>query len=170
MMKILGCILIFIGSTCIGTLKAATYRDRRAELEDTLELIRLLQMEITYRKDSLQKSFMKTASLKDCWFSQLLKGCCEELSNNESLVKAWEISLNKNMQNCPLYHSDLVIIKDISMGIGRSDIEGQKKVFEPALIRIQSALSESKEMERRQGRMYRSLGISVGILIFILFI
>lgn len=170
MLKILGCILVFAGSTCIGMLKASSYKERRVELENTLELLRLLQMEITYKKDSLQKSFMKTAALKECWFSQLLRDCCEELSENHTLENAWNRSIQNNLLNCPLYHNDLVIINDLSMGIGKSDIKGQSKVFEPTLIRLETACMEAKEQEQRQGKMYRSLGISAGILIVILFI
>ena len=80
MFKILGCIMIFAGSTCIGLLKSASYKSRRTELENTIELLRMLQMDITYRKDSLQKTFVKTADLKECWFSDLLISCSDLLA------------------------------------------------------------------------------------------
>ncbi|MGN0703745.1 MAG: hypothetical protein ACI4LD_04215 [Lentihominibacter sp.] len=170
MLKILGCIMIFAGSTCIGLLKSASYKARRTELENTIELLRMLQMNITYRKDSLQKTFVKTAELKECWFSDLLINCSDLLAQHMTIAEAWRISIEKNMAMYPLYHDDLEVLKDVAMGLGKSDTTGQSNVFEPALLRLASALREAAEQEKKQGRMYRSLGISAGLVIVILFL
>ncbi len=42
MLKIAGCILIFAGCTSLGFIKSSGYAARRRELENALELIRLL--------------------------------------------------------------------------------------------------------------------------------
>lgn len=168
MFKILGCILVFTGSTCIGIIKSASYKARRTELENTMELLRMLQMNITYRKDALQKTFIRTADLKECWFSELLRSCSNMLAEHMTIEDAWQISIDRNMALCPLYHNDLEILKDIAMGLGKSDIKGQADIFEPALLRLTAALSEAAELEKKQGRMYRSLGMAAGLVIVIL--
>ena len=75
MLKIAGCILIFAGCTSLGFIKSSGYAARRRELENALELIRLLAVEITYRQDHLAKTFMKVSELKRCWFSDVLHSC-----------------------------------------------------------------------------------------------
>lgn len=168
MFKIIGCILIFTGSTCIGLIKSSSYKARRTELENTIELLRMLQMDITYRKDSLQKTFTKTADLKECWFSELIRNCGSLLQQNMTIEAAWQKSIESKMAVCPLYHSDLEILNDMSIGLGKSDASGQKNVFEPALLRLTSALQEATDQEKKQGRMYRSIGIAAGLVIVIL--
>ena len=170
MFKILDCIMIFAGSTCIGLLKSASYKSRRTELENTIELLRMLQMDITYRKDSLQKTFVKTADLKECWFSDLLISCSDLLALHMTIEEAWRTSIERSMAMCPLCCDDLEVLKDVAMGLGKSDTTGQSSVFEPALLRLTSALHEASEQEKKQGRMYRSLGISAGLVIVILFL
>ncbi|HIU25673.1 MAG TPA: stage III sporulation protein AB [Candidatus Copromorpha excrementigallinarum] len=162
MLKAAGCILIFIGCCTAGFIKAASYRDRRAELESVLELVRILNMEICYRKDSLKKIFERISSEKDCWFSSHLAECGRQLENQLSLSEAWSISLDKTKEFCPLLEKDKEILRDISMGLGRSDTGGQKKIFEAALLRLERNRAEAGEQEARQGKMYKGLGIAAG--------
>lgn len=168
MLKLAGCILIFMSCAALGFMKASSYRARRAELEDTLELIRMLDMEISYRRDTLSKTFSSVADMKNCWFSRILKGCSEAMRNQERLETAWQKSIEDNMGNCPLDQGDIAILKDISTGLGKSDVRGQRNVIEPAVMRIQQRLAEAAEQEKKQGRMYRGLGIASGVVIAVM--
>ena len=47
MVKVIAGILLFFGCTALGFSKASGYKNRRVELEDTLELIRLLHLDIS---------------------------------------------------------------------------------------------------------------------------
>lgn len=170
MLKLAGCMLIFAGCTLLGFIKAASYKERRRELEEILELIRLLELEISYRKDSLYKAFYKTGSLKDCWFSHVLTCCSNNLQQQNSMYCSWETAIADNIKNCPLQRKDIDILNDISLGLGKSDTAGQKKLIEPAIIRLEAALAESKEQEIKQGKMYKALGTSAGIAIAVILI
>ena len=64
MVKVIAGILLFFGCTALGFSKASGYKNRRVELEDTLELIRLLHLDISYRKDALAKTFQRAALQK----------------------------------------------------------------------------------------------------------
>ena len=66
MVKVIAGILLFFGCTALGFSKASGYRNRRVELEDTLELIRLLHLDISYRKDALAKAFQRAGLQKAC--------------------------------------------------------------------------------------------------------
>lgn len=50
MLRLLLCVVIFICCTSLGIIKASSIRNRRAELENTLELIRLLELDISTGK------------------------------------------------------------------------------------------------------------------------
>lgn len=170
MIKFVTCILIISGCTAIGFIKAYTYKARRIELENTLELVRMLELEIAYKKDSLKKIFERISSLKSCWFSQVLKDCGDCLGNEKPLNMAWHQAIRYNSAQCPLLKDDIEILKDVSMGLGKSDIKGQKQIIEPAVAKLESKIKEAKNAEIKSGKMYRSLGIATGIVIAVIFL
>ena len=168
MLKFAGCILIFMSCAALGFMKASSYRDRRIELEDTLELIRMLDMEISYRRDPLAKTFGNVAAMKNCWFSHILRECAGAMKKQEPLEAAWRRAIDENISACPLDQGDIAILKDIPTGLGKSDVQGQRNVIEPAVMRIQSHLTEAVEQEKKQGRMYRGIGIASGVVIAVM--
>ncbi len=170
MLRILVCILIFICSSSLGFIKAASYKGRTEELENILELMRLLDMEITYRRDSLAKAFDNVSESKICWFSHVLKSCSDMLNNRKSLSYSWKHAIAENMERCPLKEKDLFILEDISSGLGKSDIDGHKNFIAPIIIRLEANMAEAVEQEKSQGRMYRGLGIAAGIVIAVVLI
>ena len=170
MLKIAGCILIFASCCGAGFIKAASYRARRAELENTLELVRLLGMEICYRKDSLKKTFETVSSRKECWFASILSECGKMMGEHVPLTQAWNSSLKELESRCPLAEKDIEILGDMSMGLGRSDAGSQKDLLTPAIARLEENVREAKEQELSQGRMYRGLGIAAGTVISIMLI
>lgn len=170
MLKLVACIMIFTSCTSLGFIKASSYTSRRAELENALELIRLLDLEISYRKDSLHKTFKRVSILKPCWFSDVLEECSQMLTQQNSLHEAWDYALKNNLSSCPLQSKDIEILKDISMGLGRSDTQGQKNIFRPAVTRFEASINDAKNIELKMGRMYRSLGIASGIVIAVMLI
>ena len=102
MVKVIAGILLFFGCTALGFSKASGYKNRRVELEDTLELIRLLHLDISYRKDALAKTFQRAALQKSCWFADVLQECAEGLTAQKTLGKTWQDALYKEKEGCPL--------------------------------------------------------------------
>lgn len=170
MIKLTGCVLIFISSCLLGSMKAATYKSRTRELENILELIKLLELEISYRKEPLEKTFRKVASQKSCWFSTVLAGSAEALNRLQRLHEAWQEALENAWGKSPLDSRDMEILRDMALGLGRSDAEGQSRILEPAALRLKTRLDQAREQEAKQGRMYRGLGISAGVVIVIMII
>ena len=170
MLKIAGCILIFAGCTSLGFIKSSGYAARRRELENALELIRLLAVEITYRQDHLAKTFMKVSKLKRCWFSDVLRSCSLCMKEQRPLADSWEAALSENAKNCPLHERDTAVLRDIAAGLGRSDAKGQQDIIKPAVIRLETCLADAGEQEKKQGRMYRGLGMAAGAVIAVMLI
>ncbi|NLD20328.1 MAG: hypothetical protein GX663_08835 [Clostridiales bacterium] len=169
MLKILGCLMMFSGCTALGFIKAETYKLRRVELGNTLESIRLLQIDMTYKKETLQRAFKHLQDVKPCWFSKLLIACSHNLSKSGSVTEAWQMSL-KNSSDSPLKKEDIVILNDIFTGLGKSDITGQESIFKPAIFRLEAAYDDALAEEKKQGRMFKCLGSFAGLAIVILLI
>ena len=117
MVKVIAGILLFFGCTALGFSKASGYKNRRVELEDTLELIRLLHLDISYRKDALAKTFQRAALQKFCWFADVLQECAEGLTAQKTLGKTWQDALYKEKEGCPLLSEDVEILTDLFLGL-----------------------------------------------------
>ena len=76
-------------------------------MEDTLELIRMLDMEISYRRDPLAKTFGNVAAMKNCWFSHILRECAGAMKKQEPLEAAWRRAIDENISACPLDQRDI---------------------------------------------------------------
>lgn len=170
MLKVMGCVLIFVSCCGLGFLKSAGYRARSSELEDIIDIIKLLELEITYRKETLSKAFRKAAQQKPCWFSAVLQSCSIGLKERLPLDKAWAEAIEAHEACAPLEKKDLDVLQDMALGLGRSDTDGQSRLLEPVTIRIQTCLADAKHKEEKLGRMYKGLGISSGIIIVIMII
>lgn len=170
MFRLLSCVLIFISCSSLGFLKASSYKARTKELENILELVRLLNMEIVYKRDSLAKTFENVSHIKVCWFSEVLKSCSDMMKQQNTMEYSWKYALEENIKDCPLNGSDIGILRDMSMGLGKSDIKGQKNLMKPAVIRIETNLKDAKDQELKQSKMYRSLGIAAGTVISVILI
>ncbi len=166
-MKIAGCILLFFGCCLMGYMKAFTYKSRVKELENVIEIIKLIEVEITYRKESIKKVFKRVSGVKNSWFSNVLGECEKNLEDNESFDKAWKNSI-KNQDKCPLNSSDIEILNDLAAAIGRSDAEGQSKMIVPVVIRLNRNLESAKSSYRNQGKMYKGIGVASGATLMIL--
>lgn len=118
----------------------------------------------------MAKAFERTSRLKDCWISEVFNSCAEELRAQKPLNESWYAAMQTHINRCPLGRNETDIIRDISMGLGKSDINGQSKIFTPAIIRLEKCLKDAAEQEHKQGKMYIGLGIAAGIAAAIILI
>jgi len=170
MIKVISCFTLVICCSLLGYFKASSYRRRCQELENIIELLKLLELEITYKRDPLFKTLRRLSEIKTCWFSELLKTCCVKLNNNNSMIASWEYSIDMNKTRSPLISDDVDILNDFILGLGRTDTEGQKKLFEPTIHRLSSNLKDATLLEHKLGKMYIALGTAVGAVTVILLI
>ncbi len=170
MIKVTGCILLIISCSLLGCLKANSYKERTRELEHTMEIIKLLDIYITYKKEPLSKAFHRASAAKKCWFSNVLSDCCNLMNEKHSLDASWETSIKNHLLGSPLIDDDISIIEDVIMGLGKSDSEGQRRVLDPVLVRLAGNHKAALSREKTLGKMYKTLGVAAGIVITIIII
>lgn len=152
----------------LGMIKASSFKSRRKELENIIEVLQLMDIEITYRREPLFKTFCKTSSDRSCWFAKALDICGKELKNRKSLKEAWRISTMSLNEECPLDDDDKSILADLISALGKSDTEGQKKLLESTVSKLKINLNKASVIEHNQGKMYTALGTAAGIITVIL--
>ena len=170
MVKIIGCLLMLAGCYMLGQFKASSYAARCKELENIIETAKLLEMNISYTKDPLAKAFIKATANKTSWYADVLKLCSENMSNRLSLNESWEKAVENSSKHCPLTKDDISILDNLIQGLGKSDSESQMKILEPTMIRLQINLNKAYTDNQKQGKMYKAIGTSAGIILVILLI
>lgn len=170
MLKMTGCVMVFISCLCIGYFKALSFRGRCIELENILEILRLMELEITYRKDPLTKLFRKVSESRKCWFTNVLVTCSDMMDIRYSLRDSWATALNEWQTGCPLEKDDVDILRDMVSGLGRSDSRSQSKILTPTALRLEANLKKAEEREEKLGRMYKAMGLAAGAVIVILIV
>ena len=168
MLKFIGCIMIFISCYWFGSIKAFGYKERCKELENIIEIIKFIELEITYKKEPLSKAFKKACRIKECWFTSVLKESGSMLENNESLSTSWQQSLSIQENDCTIKSEDLTIMEDMIIGLGKSSSEDQRKILEHVSLRLSSNLQKARSQEEKMGRMYKALGTAVGIVLIVI--
>lgn len=170
MIKVTGCILIILSCSLIGWMKGNSYKERTIELENIIEMIKLIELYITYRKEPLIKAFDKVSTTKKCWFSNVLKDCKYYMDNKLELDDSLKKAIDDHIGSTPLNEEDILVLEDLTMGLGKSDSESQRRILEPILIRLNNNQNSARYRESSMGKMYKTLGTAIGIVISILII
>jgi stage III sporulation protein AB len=172
MLKLLLCLLIFISCSLLGYLKALGYTQREMELKEFLQALISLESEMQYRRDPILVCLKRVSQSKQNSATSLFSILYDKLfcSNENDFYKAWCTSIDKVYKHQNLISSDIMIIKDIGLDLGKSDIQSQGRFFARQYQLLEVQIAQAQEDCKTKGKMYRSLGISIGIIIIIIFI
>lgn len=154
----------------LGFLYGDKFTRRSAELCDLEKILIFLQKDIEYAYSYIPEALIKASSYSTTIFSEVFRDIGNSLNINAvaSVSEAFYVSINKYRDSLNLKELDYDIIKDLSQGIEEGDIEGQRKVFSLSLSRLRSQIEEAAEMKKKNVRMYRYLGICLGLMVVIL--
>lgn len=172
MVKIVILSAIVILSSMIGFEFGQAVKVRRDNLSRLLDGIINLENEIFYCLTPLYEAAMKTSKRTSKPISIFFNDLSEELTKNdtESVRDAFKSCIQKDSNILGLSNDDYDILLDLSASIGTTDIDGQKKIFDIAVNRIKNNLKHATDDAEKNVKMYRVLGVSIGLMIAIFLI
>lgn len=155
-----------------GQLKAKSYDNRLTYLQDFISTLKILESEMKYRLDPLPEVFSRMSKSKKGLSGELLGKTCEIRNENHSFdfSSCWHAAVDAIYQDSSLTLKDRQIISDIGIDLGKTDMLGQSSLFSRAFTLLNDQVAEAIEEKKTKGKMYKSLGAAVGVLIVILFI
>ena len=98
----------------------------------------------------------------------MMRHCSHSLQNQRSLDESWYLAKDRYDSSNYLSDNDMTILDDLFVSLGKSDSEGQHRLFEAAILRLRSNLNEAKNIESKKGKMYISISTAAGIVTSIL--
>ena len=163
---------IFLLCSYLGYIKAYDYTCRVNNLKSFIFTLKYLEDEIIYKRNSLPEALKATAEGKSTDAAKLfLDSVCADFSHNSSeLYKNWCTKIDCVLSNSSLTTEDKEIILELGKGIGSTDIMGQSQLFSRIHKLLEEQLGEAQKLAATKGKMYKSLGIAVGLALVILFL
>lgn len=170
--KLILCILILLAGVGIGHLKARTYDNRVYHLQELITTLKVLESEMKYRMDPLPELLMRVSGIKEGMSAALLETAGFLLKNQAArdLPDCWSEAVETAFRESALNREDKRIISDLGIELGKTDMESQTGMFQRTFSLLEAQAAEAVEEKKTKGKMYKSLGTAIGVLIVILFI
>ncbi len=159
---------VFISSTSIGFLIAKKYSDRTKELEAFLELMNLLQNKIRFTRVTLYEAFEELAKVQSNDFTKQISLIFSEKIKKKNSYNSWNETIEEIKTKTNLKSEDIELIKRIGKTLGKTDVEGQLSELKNFCIELQGKIKSAKEEQKKNEKLYRSLGTLTGLIIIII--
>lgn len=171
-MKLMLLIIVVILCTAIGYLYGEEFKNRYVQLKELMRVIIDLQNEILYAHTPIPEALDKIALKTKEPVNSLLGSISQKLMNNQvsDIYTAFNESINEHRKQLSLQEGDYNILLDLSKSLGETSIYGQESIFQLAKEKLSGELDISYEESKRNTKVYRSLGVGIGLMIAIFLI
>ncbi len=153
-------------------LKAKTYENRVYHLQELITALKVLESEMKYRLDPLPDLLLRVSRMKEGLSAAFLEtaGMLLRDQAERDLPDCWSEAVETAYSESALNKEDRRILADLGIDLGKTDMESQAAMFLRTFSLLESQAAEASEEKKTKGKMYKSLGTAMGVLIVILFI
>ena len=170
-MKILGAILICASCTIIGLRISNTERTRYRALCGISFALDFMIAEISCLLSPIKVIFEKLSLQSPVPINRFFCDCLLRLETEETctITQIWRETAETATYLC-LRDRELQSLQEIGTVLGRYSAAEQVQLLKGIQLQVESLKDTAKEEKARNGRVYRSLGITCGIALVILLI
>lgn len=160
--KTLGVILLSLGGSMAGALKALSLSGRVNILKGLYEALLIFENEIDFKTAPIKSAFI-SASSRD------KSGIFQSASENVFEMGAVE-SMRDAVKKGKLPEEEEDILLSFAQGLSAESLEGQTKNARLALIRIEKILKKAENEQEKLFSLYCTMGVLFGIAFSIMLI
>lgn len=167
-MKYIGAALCFLTSCLIGIFAGKNERERTAQCEAFLDLFHYVKNQVSYFLAPTKRIYgsFENPVLSELGFLDALRSHADD----EVYFDVWTSALEACRGRCKLSRGQYEIVAAFGACIGKSNEELQKNSFD-YYIKAMTAETEKQKTEMKKNiKLYRTLGFSIGAAIAILVI
>ena len=159
--------MIFLISTIIGYLISKKYSSRVQELKEMQNAINILESKIKFTYEPLPEIFIQISTLLNNNIGEIFKNASNTIKQKRVNI-AWEEALTNSQTN--FTKEDLEILKNIGRLLGKTDKDGQVSQLVLSKTFISSQIEKAENEEKKNSKMYKTLGTVVGLAIIIILV
>lgn len=171
-MRSIGAMLVIFAGTAGGWIYGSLLRKRHKILSELRLFFQWLKTEISYGSVPLSAAFEKIGRrLEGGSLSEMVFHFIDRLSSPEGLTadEAWQRSLTDSREELPLNGEDWENLRDFGRTLGNTDRDHQVKAIEDTIERLKLRETEAWRMVEKNEKIYRYLGMAIGVLVVLLF-
>lgn len=164
--------MIIFSTTVFGFNYGEKLKRRTKELYEIQRCMCEIENQIIYTHTPLPDTLKNAAIKAKEPISSVLEQIYYMLEENKvySVYEAFKSAFSDKIETLSLKDEDITIIMDFSKSLGESDVEGQRAIFSLATENIKKQIKISENVIKKNAKMYRCLGFSIGAVISILLI
>ena len=152
MLKLIGAVMIMLSGTFLGFSKSTSLRTRKESLEKILYSLRIMENEICYGRDSMDRILKKI---------EKLSGVVIEKKSFENAGECFLRAFTR--EELRLEACDIESVSRFSETLGVTDANVQLKNIKNTIKAIEMLRDDAEEKLQKYGKMYRSIGVLVSI-------
>lgn len=172
MLKGIGILLILLGSTGLGAVKAGELEKRMEELQTLQQLMLLLRSEIRYMHRPLPEAFLCMGRDAPEPFGDFFRRTAAALQKRDGQTagRIWRENLRTLLPCLHLERQEVRELRELGSMLGYLDVEMQLNVLDYYLERLKNSTEQAWETAKSRKKVYRYLGILGGaaLVLFII--
>lgn len=169
MIKLILYIVIIGSGAGAGYLMARPFENRIVHLQDLVTSLQILEAEMKYRKDPLPILLKRIGGLNIGRAGTFFLQVCVGLSGDYTydFYGSWVWAIEEIYGESSLTEKDRELLSEVGIELGKTDISSQQSIFIRVFSRLEQQIAEAEEERKTKGKMYKALGVAIGILIVI---
>lgn len=165
--KFIDSVLIITVCAYIGINKAKSFSLRVSKLRNLKSSFNMFKTKLEFTYDPIKEIFSEISKLIYDEKDNIFKSYIYNL-DNDNYEDAWTLAVAEN--SFGFSKEDIQIITGFGKLLGKTDLKGQMNEVELADEFLDKQIFDAEEERKKNDKLYKSLGIIVGIAIVIIFI
>lgn len=166
-LKLLIALAIILVCAALGIIKSKRYESREYILREAIMMFQGIKNEINYTLTPIPNAIESVRQNMKTALRDIMGAVSFELlqynASNEAVIN--EIS---HLEELTPY--DKQVISNGIISLGKTDVEGQIATINMTTATLQNQLEDSIEEKKKNSKLYKTVGLAMGLIIAIVFI
>lgn len=167
LIKIIIYSFIFLSCSFIGILISKKYVNRVNELREFKNALNIFKTKIRYTYEPIPEIFKEISKNVSYNVSSVFKGAADKMGVLTA-GEAWDLALKIDTLN--IEDEDRNVLRNLSKMLGQTDIDGQLSQIEMTSEFLDKQIKKAENQKEKSEKMYRTLGMIMGMAIVIILI
>lgn len=170
--KIIGCLFCLGAAAAIGFLKAEELKTRVKRLEELKRMMMLLQGEFRFHKATLSEAFENISPRVEAPFDTFLKETAQKMEAHRQggFDEVWKEMEAGLLKQEGFQKEDVQLLELLRSSLGYLDLTMQTETLKLAMEQTEKTLQKARALLETRGKLYQTVGVTVGALLALLII
>lgn len=158
-------LIIFSLSTIIGITISKMYENRVKELREFKSILNIIKTKIKFTYEPLAEIFKQIAKDSSTNIEKIFGKMVNQIQYRQ-VRETWENCIQE--ADISIKQEDKDIIKKLGQLLGQTDVEGQVSEIEVTQNFLDMQITKAEEEKNKNQKMYKTLGIVIGLVFVII--